>query len=118
MSKAPDESPINEKDLLSSWRITFKFINEALKYDQYHFENKLWNKNEMLEYLRTCFFSKNMAFDAIEVFQQGQEYHGPEVWQKYKEFGVLNLDFSDTPMNLLYLGIKKYIISMIQALLK
>ena len=48
--KAPDEKPVNEEDLLSPCRITFKFLNEVLKYAQYHFENKLWNKNEILEY--------------------------------------------------------------------
>ena len=34
----------------------------------------------MMEYLRTFHFSKNMAFNAIKAFQQGQEYHGPDVW--------------------------------------
>ena len=40
------------------------------------------------------------------------------VWQQYENFGIDNLDFADTPMHLLYLGIKKYIISMIPTLLK
>ena len=72
----------------------------------------------MLEYLRRCCFSKNIAFNAIEAFKQGQEYHGPNVWQKYEEFDIDILDFADTPMHLLNLGIKKYIISMIPTLLK
>ena len=80
--------PISEKYLLSPCRITFKFLNDALKYAQYHFENKLWNKNEMRKYLRTCCFSKNVVFNAIEAFQQGQEYHGEDVCQNYKEFGI------------------------------
>ena len=33
----------------------------------------------MLEYLRICYFSKNVAFYAIEDFQQGKEYHLPDV---------------------------------------
>ena len=72
----------------------------------------------MLEYLRTYCFSKNVAFNAIEDFQQGQEYHGPDVWQKYEKFGIDIFDFAETPMHLLYLGIKKYIISIIPILLK
>ena len=64
--KAPDERAVNEKDLLSPYRITFKFLYDA----QCHFENKRWNKNEMLEYLRTCCFSKNVAFNAIKAFQK------------------------------------------------
>ena len=115
--KAPDESPVNEEDLLSPCRVSFKFLNQALTYAEYHFENKLW-KNEMLEYLRTCCFSKNVAFNAIEAFQQGQEYHGPDIWQKYEEFGINILDFADTSMYLLCLDIKKYITSMIPILLK
>ena len=59
-----------------------------------------------------------MALNAIEDFQQGQEYHCPDVWQKYHEFDIVILDFADTPMHLLYLGIKKHIISMIPTLLK
>ena len=59
-----------------------------------------------------------MAFKAIEAFQKGQEYYGPDVWQKYEEFDMDILDFSDTPMHLLYLGIKIYIISMIPTHLK
>ena len=62
--------------------------------------------------------SKNVAFNVIETFQQGQEYHGPDVWQKYEEFGIDILDFAYTPMHLFYLGIKKYIIRMIPTLLK
>ena len=42
----------------------------------------------MLEYMRTCCFSKNMTLNAIEAFQKGQEYHGPVIWQKYEEFGT------------------------------
>ena len=61
---------------------------------------------------------KECGFNAIEVFQQGQECHGPDVWQKYDEFDTDILDFADTPIHLLYLGIKKYMISMIPALLK
>ena len=36
----------------------FQFFNEALKYAQYHFENKLWNKFETLEYLQTWWMKK------------------------------------------------------------
>ena len=39
--KAPDERPLNKEDLLSPCRISIKFLNQALKYSQYHFENKL-----------------------------------------------------------------------------
>ena len=66
---APDEKPVNEENLLNLCRISFKFLDQGLRYDQYHFQNKLWSKNEMLQYLRTCCFSKNVAFNAIEVFQ-------------------------------------------------
>ena len=110
-SKDPNERPVYEKDLLIPWKITFKFLNQTLKYAQYHFQSKLWNKNEILEYLRTCCFSKNVALNAIEAFQQVKEYHGPDVWQKYEKFGIEILGFADTPMLLLFLGIKKYIIS-------
>ena len=57
--------------------------------------------------MRTCCFLKNVALNAIEAFQQGQEYHGPDVWQKYEKFGTDILDFADTPMHLLYLGLRK-----------
>ena len=77
--KAPNERPYNEEDLLSPCRISFKFLKEALKYAQYQFENKLWNKNEILRYVRTCCSSKNVAFNAIGAFQQGQEYYGLDV---------------------------------------
>ena len=63
-----------------------------------------------------CF--KNEAFNDIETFQLGQDYHGLDVWQKYEEFSIDILDFADTPMQLLYLGIKDCIISMIPTLLK
>ena len=99
-------------------KICWVLIKYHLKYAQYHFKNKVWNTNEMLEYLRTCCFSKNVAFNAIVAFQQGQEYHGPYVWQQYEEFGIDIFDFADTPMHLLYLGTKKYIINMIPTLLK
>ena len=72
----------------------------------------------MLEYLRTYFFPTNMAFNAMETFQQGREYRGPDVWHKYEEFGIEILDFVDTRLHLLYLGIKKYVMSMIPTLLK
>ena len=72
----------------------------------------------MLEYLKTCCFSKNSIFNAIDAFQQEQEYHGPDVWQKYDKFGIDIFVYADTPMHLLYLGIMKYIISMIPTLLK
>ena len=85
---------------MSPCRITFTFLNEALKYAQYHFENKLWNKNEMLKYFIKCCFSKNVVFNANEAFPLGQEYHGPDVLQKYKEFRIDILDFSDTPIHL------------------
>ena len=49
---------VNKENLLSPCRINFKFLNEALKYTQYHFENKLWNKNETFDYLRTCCLQK------------------------------------------------------------
>ena len=42
-----------------------------------------------------------MAFNAIEAFQQGQEYHEPDVWQKYEEFDIDILDFADTLLVLL-----------------
>ena len=42
----------------------------------------------MLKYLRTLLFSKNVVFNAINTFQQGQQYDGPDVLQKYEEFGV------------------------------
>ena len=71
-----------------------------------------------MEYLKTCCFSKNVAFNTIVAFWQGQEYHGPDIWQKYKKFVIDILDFADTPMYLLYLCIKKYIIVMIPSLLK
>ena len=72
----------------------------------------------MSEYLKTCCFSMNVAFKSMEAFQQGQEYHESDIWWKYEEFGIDILDFSDTSMNLLYLGIKKYIINMISTLLR
>ena len=59
-----------------------------------------------------------MAINAIEFFWQGQEYHGPENWQQYKETDIDILDFLDTTRYLLYLGIQKYMISMIPTLLK
>ena len=59
-----------------------------------------------------------MVFNAIEAFQQGQEYHGLEPWQQYEKFGINILDFSDTPIHLLHLSIKKCMINMIQSLLK
>ena len=58
----------------------------------------------MLKYFRSCCFSKNVAFNAIEAFQQGQEYHGQDVWRKYEDFGIDILDFADISMNLLYLA--------------
>ena len=60
---------------------------------------------------------KNVTLNAIESFQQGQEYHGPDVWQQCEEFGIDIMDFADTPMHLFYLDIKKYIISMFLTLL-
>ena len=72
----------------------------------------------MLEYLRTCSFLKNVAVNAVKAFKQVKGYHWPDVWQKCEEFGIDNLDFSDTPMHLLYLGINKYILSTMQKLLK
>ena len=81
-------------------------------------KNMPWNKNEMLEYLRTCYFLKNVVFNATEDSQQGQEYHGPGVWQRYKELDIDIFDFVYTSMHLLYLGSKKCIISMIPTLLK
>ena len=61
--KAPDES---KENLLSCCRITFEFHNKALRYAQYPFQNKLWNKNDLLEYLRTCCFSKEYGFNTID----------------------------------------------------
>ena len=66
---APDDMPINEENLLSLCIITFKFLNQVMRYAQYYFENKLWNKNEMLEYLITCCILKNFAFKSIVAFQ-------------------------------------------------
>ena len=60
----------------------------------------------------------NVAFNAIAALKQGQECHGLDVWQKYEEFGIDILDCANTPMHLLYLDIKKYIISMIPTFLK
>ena len=68
---------------------------------QYHFQNNLWNKNKTLEYLKKLRFSKNVVFNAIEAFQQGQECHGLDVWQKCEELGIKTLDFVDTSMHLL-----------------
>ena len=44
-------------------------------------------------------FLKNVAFNAIQAFQQVKEYHGPDVWPK----GIDILDFAYTPMHLIYL---------------
>ena len=97
--------------------MTFKLLDEALKNAQNHFKNKLWSKDETLEYLRACYFSKNLAFNAIEAFQPEQEYHGSDTWQKYEEFGIDIIDFADTPMHLLYLG-KKCMISLLKQRLR
>ena len=70
-----------------------------MRYAEYHFQHKLWNKNEMLEYLGTCCFSKNVAFNAIEAFQQIQGYHRPDVWQKYEAFGI-DIYFASMPLDL------------------
>ena len=53
-----------------------------------------------------------------EASQQGQEYHDSAFWQQYEEFGMYILDFADTCIHLLNIGIKKYMISMIPLLLK
>ena len=105
---------------ISMWKICWvlQFLSKALKYAQYHFKNKLWNVTEMLEYLRTCCFSKILAFNAIEAFQLEQEYHGSDVWWMYEEIGIDILDFANTPMHLWYMGIKEYIISIIPTPLK
>ena len=58
------------------------------------------------------------GFQSMEAFQKGQEYHGSEIWQKYGEFDINILDFSDTWMHLLHLSIKKYMISINQSVLK
>ena len=79
MPKAPDERPINEENLLSLCKITFKFLNEDLKYTHYYLENKLSNKMEVLECVESCCCS-TVTFNAIKGFQKGQEYHGPELW--------------------------------------
>ena len=84
--------------------MSFKFLNQALKYAQYFFYNKLWDTNEKLEYLRTCYFSKDKTLNAIEAFQQGQEYHGSDVWQKYEDFVIDILDSADTQMHFVLLG--------------
>ena len=39
-----------------------------------------------------------MALNAKEAFQQGQEYHGTDVWQRYEELGIDILDFTETPI--------------------
>ena len=65
-----------------------------------------------------CCFSKNVPFHANEAFGQGQEYHGPKLWKLYEEFDIDILKFVDTPMHLLHLGIKKYMINIIPSLLK
>ena len=43
----PDGRPINEEHWLSPCKIEFKCLNKALKYAQYHFINKLQNKNKI-----------------------------------------------------------------------
>ena len=98
--------------------MTFKFLNQVLRYAQSHFQNKMWNKNDMLEYLRTLCFSKNVVFNATEAFYQVQEYHGHHIWWNYEKFGIDILYYTDTPKHLIYLVIKNYIISMIPTLLK
>ena len=88
--------------MLSPCRITFKFLNQALRYNHYHinipktFDERPVHEENLMEYLRTCCFSKNVTFNAIEAFEQGQEYHGPDGWQKYEDFGIDILDFADT----------------------
>ena len=82
------------------------------------FKISFWTKIKCWSIWEHAAFVKEVAFNAIEVFQQGQEYHGLDVWQKYEEFGIGILDFADTSIHLLYFGIKKYIISMIPTLLK
>ena len=107
---ASDGMPVDEGNLLSPCKITLMILNEALKYAQYLFQKKLWNKNETLEYVRRCCFTKNVTSNAMEVFWQGHGHHGPKIWQKY--YGIDILDFSDAPLHL-WLGPKKYIISTI-----
>ena len=58
---------------------------------------------------------ENVAFNAVEAFQQGQESHGPDILQK--EFDINLLDFAET-LQLFYFDVKKYIISMIAKLSK
>ena len=82
------------------------------------FKTSCGTKTKCWNILRICCFSKNLAFNAIAAFQQGQECHGPDIWKQYEKFGIDILGFADSPMHLLYLGIKKYIISMIPTLSK
>ena len=50
-------------------------------------------------------FQRMWLLMLLKLFNRG-------IWQKCKEFGIVILGFADKAMQLLYLGIKKYIISM------
>ena len=64
-----------------------------------------------------CHFLKNLAFNAIESFQQGQEFFSPKMLQNYEVFGISILDFEDANA-FVVLDHKKYITSIIPSLLK
>ena len=62
---------------------------------------KYWSNCKLVD------FQKIWLSMLLRLFEQGQENHGPDVWQKDEEFVLDIVDFADTPMHLLYLGIKK-----------
>ena len=44
-------------------------------------------------------------FHAFEAFQQGHEYHDPEIQQKLEEFGTDIINFTSSQIHMLYLDI-------------
>ena len=116
--KALDGWPVNEEDLLSPCGISFKFLNEALTYAHYHFEKKTVKQKWNDGVFENLLFFKECGFQCYWGLSTGARNHGSNVWQKYEEFGIDIIAFANTPMHLLYLGIKKLIISMIPTLLK
>ena len=66
----------------------FRSLNQALKYAQYQFQNKPWNKNEMLDFLRTFYFSKNMAFNAIETFSTRARISWTRCWSIWEHVTI------------------------------
>ena len=104
-----DKKLVNEENLLSPCRITFRFLSEPLKYAQGHFAHELQNKNRTLVYLRTWCFAKNVTFNATKAFQSLAKSRG--VRQRLSWF-------FPHPSALVILRHKKYIISMVPSLLK